>query len=101
MEEMKEKKDTFEMPEIPHVAIPQLREGALTNGVTMRDHSGGSGTIKRGSETIFRPPGIIKPWAGDPLIRWPHSWLTLDLQSIERWTLSSSSLTSLAGPVWI
>merc|ERR1719422_45113 len=49
MEEMKEKKDTFEMPEIPHVAIPQLREGALTNGVTMRDHSGGSGTIKRGS----------------------------------------------------
>merc|ERR1719270_433876 len=46
MEEMKEKKDTFEMPEIPHVAIPQLREGALTNGVTMRDHSGGSGTIK-------------------------------------------------------
>merc|ERR1719367_2725980 len=49
MEEMKEKKDTFEMPEIPHVAIPQLREGALTNGVTMRDHSGGAGTIKRGS----------------------------------------------------
>merc|ERR1719323_2415957 len=52
MEEMKEKKDTFEMPEIPHVAIPQLREGALTNGVTMRDHSGGSGSIKRQSEIM-------------------------------------------------
>ena len=49
MEEMKEKKDMFEMPEIPNVAIPKLREGALTNGVTMRDHSGGAGTIKRGS----------------------------------------------------
>jgi len=49
MEEMKEKKDMFEMPEIPKVEIPKLREGALTNGVTMRDHSGGAGTIKRGS----------------------------------------------------
>ena len=49
MEEMKEKKDMFEMPEIPKVEIPKLREGALTNGVTMRDHSGVAGTIKRGS----------------------------------------------------
>ena len=41
---MKERKDTFEMPVIPKVEIPKLREG-----VTMRDHSGGAGTIRRGS----------------------------------------------------
>ena len=54
---MKERKDTFEMPEVPNVNIPQLRDGGLTNGhghglsngVTMRDHSAGAGTIKRGS----------------------------------------------------
>merc|ERR1711973_897602 len=46
MEDMKERKDTFEMPEVPNVNIPQLRDGGLTNGhglsngVTMRDHSG-------------------------------------------------------------
>ena len=49
MEGMQEKNDTFEMPEIPKVEIPQLREGGLTNGVKMRDHSNGSGNIKRGS----------------------------------------------------
>jgi len=59
MEDMKERKDTFEMPEVPNVNIPQLRDGGLTNGhglsnglsngVTMRDHSGGAGGIKRGS----------------------------------------------------
>merc|ERR1711973_119274 len=59
MEDMKERKDTFEMPEVPNVNIPQLRDGGLTNGhglsnglsngVTMRDHSGGAGAIKRGS----------------------------------------------------
>jgi len=49
MEDMKEKKDTFEMPEIPKVDIPQLRDGGLTNGVKMRDHSDGVGNIKRGS----------------------------------------------------
>jgi len=59
MEDIKERKDTFEMPEVPNVNIPQLRDGGLTNGhglsnglsngVTMRDHSGGAGGIKRGS----------------------------------------------------
>lgn len=55
MENMKERKDTFEMPDVPNVNIPQLRDGGLTNGhglsngVTMRDHSGGAGAIKRGS----------------------------------------------------
>jgi len=55
MENMKERKDTFEMPDVPNVNIPQLRDGGLTNGhglsngVTMRDHTGGAGTIKRGS----------------------------------------------------
>ena len=36
------------MPDIPNVAIPELREGTV-NGVRMRDHSGGAGNIKRGS----------------------------------------------------
>jgi len=49
LSDMKERKDTFEMPEIPNVEIPKLREGALANGVTMRDHSGGAGTVRRGS----------------------------------------------------
>jgi len=44
LSDMKERKDTFEMPVIPKVEIPKLREG-----VTMRDHSGGAGTIRRGS----------------------------------------------------
>lgn len=55
MEEMRERKDTFEMPEIPNVAIPELRDGGLTNGgVTMRE-SGGRvkrGSIKRQSEIL-------------------------------------------------
>ena len=46
---MKERKDTFEMPEIPQVEIPKLRDGGLTNGVSLRDHSGGAGTVRRGS----------------------------------------------------
>ena len=49
MEGLSERKDTFEMPNIPNVQIPQLRDGGLTNGVTLRDHSGGAGMIKRGS----------------------------------------------------
>merc|ERR1719318_1614003 len=48
LSEARERKDGFEMPDIPHVAIPELREGAV-NGVRMRDHSGGAGNIKRGS----------------------------------------------------
>ena len=56
MEEMRERKDTFEMPEIPNVAIPQLREGTgLTNGVTMRE---GGGRVKRGS--IKRQSEILR-----------------------------------------
>ena len=59
MEEMRERKDTFEMPEIPNVAIPELREGALTNGVTngvtMRE---GGGRVKRGS--IKRQSEILR-----------------------------------------
>ena len=49
MEGLCERKDTFEMPNVPNVQIPQLRDGGLTNGVTLRDHSGGAGMIKRGS----------------------------------------------------
>ena len=52
MSEVRERKDGFEMPDIPNVAIPELREGAVNGvggGVRMRDHSGGAGTIKRGS----------------------------------------------------
>jgi len=48
LSEARERKDGFEMPDIPNVVIPELREGAV-NGVTMRDHSGGAGIIKRGS----------------------------------------------------
>jgi len=48
LSEARERKDGFEMPDIPNVAIPELREGAV-NGVRMRDHSGGAGNIKRGS----------------------------------------------------
>merc|ERR1711892_249697 len=48
LSEARERKDGFEMPDIPNVVIPELREGAV-NGVTMRDHSGGAGSIKRGS----------------------------------------------------
>merc|ERR1712106_1192096 len=48
LSEARERKDGFEMPDIPNVVIPELREGAV-NGVTMRDHSGGAGNIKRGS----------------------------------------------------
>lgn len=56
MEDMRERKDTFEMPEIPNVAIPQLREGTgLTNGVTMRE---GGGRVKRGS--IKRQSEILR-----------------------------------------
>ena len=45
MEDMKEKKDTFEMPKIPNVAI--------TNGVTMREGGRGKrGSIKRQSEIL-------------------------------------------------
>ena len=56
MEEMRERKDTFEMPEIPNVAIPQLREGTgLTNGVPMRE---GGGRVKRGS--IKRQSEILR-----------------------------------------
>ena len=49
MEDMRDRKDMFEMPNIPNVDIPQLRDGGLTNGVTLRDHSGGAGLVKRGS----------------------------------------------------
>merc|ERR1711970_264422 len=52
LSEVRERKDGFEMPDIPNVAIPELREGAVngvSGGVRMRDHSGGAGTIKRGS----------------------------------------------------
>ena len=49
LSDMKERKDTFEMPEIPQVEIPKLRDGGLTNGVSLRDHSGGAGTVRRGS----------------------------------------------------
>jgi len=55
LSEVRERKDGFEMPDIPNVAIPELREGAVNGvgggvgGVRMRDHSGGAGTIKRGS----------------------------------------------------
>jgi len=38
LSEARERKDNFEMPDIP-----------MVNGVSMRDHSGGAGTIKRGS----------------------------------------------------
>ena len=56
MEEMRERKDTFEMPEIPNVAIPELRDGGLTNGgVTMRE---GGGRVKRGS--IKRQSEILR-----------------------------------------
>ena len=56
MEDMRERKDTFEMPEIPNVAIPPLREGTgLTNGVTMRE---GGGRVKRGS--IKRQSEILR-----------------------------------------
>lgn len=48
LSEARERKDGFEMPDIPNVAIPELREGAV-NGVRMRDHSGGAGLVKRGS----------------------------------------------------
>eukprot|EP00091_Calanus_sinicus_P012383 TRINITY_DN2794_c0_g1_i4.p1 TRINITY_DN2794_c0_g1~~TRINITY_DN2794_c0_g1_i4.p1 ORF type:complete len:974 (-),score=303.85 TRINITY_DN2794_c0_g1_i4:613-3534(-) len=48
LSEARERKDGFEMPDIPNVAIPELREGAV-NGVRLRDHSGGAGNIKRGS----------------------------------------------------
>jgi len=48
LSEAKERRDGFEMPDIPNVVIPELREGTV-NGVRMRDHSGGVGTIKRGS----------------------------------------------------
>ena len=46
---MKERKDMFEMPEIPHVEIPKLRDGGLTNGVSLRETSGGAGSVRRGS----------------------------------------------------
>jgi len=51
LSEARERKDGFEMPDIPNVAIPELREGTVSGvgGVRMRDHSGGAGTIKRGS----------------------------------------------------
>jgi len=52
LSEVRERKDGFEMPDIPNVAIPELREGTVNGvggGVRMRDHSGGAGTIKRGS----------------------------------------------------
>lgn len=58
MEEMRERKDTFEMPEIPNVAIPELREGAVngvSNGVTLRE---GGGRVKRGS--IKRQSEILR-----------------------------------------
>jgi len=61
MEEMRERKDTFEMPEIPNVAIPELREGAVNgvsngvSGVTMRE---GGGRVKRGS--IKRQSEILR-----------------------------------------
>jgi len=53
-------------PDIPNVAIPELREGAVGGvsgvsggrGVKLRDHSGGAGTIKRGS--IKRQSEIIR-----------------------------------------
>jgi len=49
LSEARERKDTFEMPDIPSIVIPELRDGGMVNGVRMRDHSGGAGTIKRGS----------------------------------------------------
>merc|ERR1719495_1158392 len=55
LSEVRERKDGFEMPDIPNVAIPELREGAVngvSGGVRMRDHSGGAGTIKRQSEIM-------------------------------------------------
>jgi len=66
LSEARERKDGFEMPEIPNVAIPELREGAVGGvsgvsggrGVKLRDHSGGAGTIKRGS--IKRQSEIIR-----------------------------------------
>merc|ERR1719483_549535 len=51
LSEARERKDGFEMPDIPNVVIPELREGAV-NGVTMRDHSGGAGSVKRQSEIM-------------------------------------------------
>jgi len=66
LSEARERKDGFEMPDIPNVAIPELREGAVGGvsgvsggrGVKLRDHSGGAGTIKRGS--IKRQSEIIR-----------------------------------------
>jgi len=50
LSEARGRSDQFEMPDIPDVAIPELREGKVAGvGVRMRDHSGGAGTIKRGS----------------------------------------------------
>eukprot|EP00092_Neocalanus_flemingeri_P066676 GFUD01081262.1.p1 GENE.GFUD01081262.1~~GFUD01081262.1.p1 ORF type:complete len:1085 (+),score=306.25 GFUD01081262.1:146-3400(+) len=48
LSEARERKDGFEMPDIPYVPIPDLREGTV-NGVRLRDHSGGAGSVKRGS----------------------------------------------------
>merc|ERR1719153_1250261 len=63
LSEARERKDGFEMPDIPNVAIPELREGAVGGvsggrGVKLRDHSGGAGTVKRGS--IKRQSEIIR-----------------------------------------
>ena len=57
MESMRERNDNFEMPNIPNVAIPGLRDGGLTNGVngvTMRENGGRvkRGSIKRQSEIL-------------------------------------------------
>merc|ERR1719150_851802 len=57
MENMRERNDNFEMPNIPNVAIPGLRDGGLpngVNGVTMRENGGRvkRGSIKRQSEIL-------------------------------------------------
>ena len=57
MESMRERNDNFEMPNIPNVAIPGLRDGGLpngVNGVTMRENGGRvkRGSIKRQSEIL-------------------------------------------------
>ena len=42
---MKQRKDTFEMPQVPLIEIPKLREGGLAGGIRR-------GSIKRQSEIV-------------------------------------------------
>ena len=42
---MKQRKDTFEMPQVPLIEIPKLREGGVAGGIRR-------GSIKRQSEIV-------------------------------------------------